>query len=352
MKNGINFESNGKVSKYPLELDLLDENGKEYEFFIIEDGVKTKISLVEMVDYQNQIVKSDINSSISKHYTQNTNSEVNTKNVIIGDGIKNTSSGNFTKNLSYGNDTQNTSSGHYTRNASCGHYTRNASSGVCTRNTSSGHYTVNVSCGHYTVNTSSGVYTQNASGGNNSQNINSGNFTRNASSGHYTRNVSCGHYTVNTSSGRYTRNIILGKNSICFDCGFNSIIKGVNGTWISLAEYEINEKDILVPLFALSAQIGNPNYTDNNGEMLKENTYYCLLNKQFHEVDISDGIQVVVLKTEKFKDLKIIKGKTFTKNQIDTFVVTNGTISAHGSTKKKAIEDFKIKLKKLKLNKK
>ena len=109
------------------------------------------------------------------------------------------------------------------------------------------------------------------------------------------------------SSGDYAKIGISGENSIGFACGYNSIIKAKKGTWISLAEYGRNEDNKIIPIFAKSAQIGNKEYKDHNGKMLKANTYYTLWKKEFYPVEIYDEIATIIISKKKRDNITIIK---------------------------------------------
>ena len=116
---------------------------------------------------------------------------------------------------------------------------------------------------------------------------------KNASSGDNAQNASSGDNAQNASSGNYAQNVISGKNSISFDCGYKGIIKAVKGTWIALAEYKRNKCGDCIPIFARSAQIGNKEYKDFNGRVLKEDTYYILWQREFYPVIDLDGILTI-----------------------------------------------------------
>ena len=61
--------------------------------------------------------------------------------------------------------------------------------------------------------------------------------------------------------------------------GINSIIKGKKGNWITLAEWEYDNKLYkYIPVCVKSAQI--------DGKVLKEDTYYQLKGGEFVEFDI------------------------------------------------------------------
>jgi hypothetical protein len=263
------------------------------------------------------------------------------KEVDSGDYAKNASSGNYAQNASSGYNAQNASSGYNAKNASSGNYAQNASSGYNAQNASSGDYAKNASSGNYAKNASSGYNAQNASSGDNAKNASSGNYAQNASSGDNAKNA---------SSGDNAKNVISGKNSICFDCGYKGIIKAVKGTWIALAEYKRNKCGDRIPIFARSAQIGNKEYKDFNGRVLKEDTYYILWQREFYPVIDLDGILTIKLTEKKRDNITIIKAIDVDDIYIkkpeeikEIYIAKEDELTAHGYTLREAIEDLTLK---------
>lgn len=78
-----------------------------------------------------------------------------------------------------------------------------------------------------------------------------------------------GNYAQIGSSGDYVKIGITGKKSVGANIGYNGKIKGVIGTWITLAEYNKNGN----PMCVKSAQI--------DGKKLKEDTWYKLQDGEF-----------------------------------------------------------------------
>ena len=159
--------------------------------------------------------------------------------------------------------------------------------------------------------------------------------------------VDSGYYAQNASSGDNAQNVINGKNSICFDCGFCGIIKAVKGTWISLAEYGKDKEGHIIPVFAKSAQIGNRDYKDHSGKMLKSNTYYTLWKNEFYAVDIYDGLKTIRILEKKRENTTIIKAvdiDAILNDEIrEIYIAKEGKLSAHGYTIREAIEDLTLK---------
>ena len=149
------------------------------------------------------------------------------------------------------------------------------------------------------------------------------------------------------SSGNYVQIDMSGDNSIGFACGYNSIIKAKKGTWISLAEFGRNEDNEIIPIFAKSSQIGNKEYKDHNGKMLKSNTYYTLWKKEFYPVEIYDKIPTIIISKKKRDNITIIKAirlNDLLDDEIkEIFIAVEGKLSAHAFTLREAIEDLTFK---------
>ena len=75
------------------------------------------------------------------------------------------------------------------------------------------------------------------------------------------------------ASGNYSQLAASGENSICAAIGVNSKVKGIIGTWITLAEYDDNYKVVCVKS------------TKIDGKKLKADTWYILKDKKFQEAE-------------------------------------------------------------------
>ena len=126
------------------------------------------------------------------------------------------------------------------------------------------------------------------------------------------------------------------------------MIKAVKGTWISLAEYGKDEEGNTIPIYAKSAQIGNKEFKDHNGKILKSNTYYMLWKKEFYAVDNYDEIWTIKLSEHKRENIKIIKAvdidDIYSGDEIKPiYIAKEGKLTAHGYTLKEAIDDLTLK---------
>ena len=124
---------------------------------------------------------------------------------------------------------------------------------------------------------SSGDYAQIGSSGDSAKIGSSGNSAQIGSSGYSAKIGSSGNYAKIGSSGYSAKIDISGDDAVGFACGFKSIIKAKKGTWISLCEYQLNEeKQKYIPVYALSAQIGNKDYKDYKRKNIKRDRVLLL----------------------------------------------------------------------------
>ena len=175
-------------------------------------------------------------------------------------------------------------------------------------------------------------------------------FVKIGSSGYGAQIGSSGYRAQIGSSGDGAQIEISGDSSIGFACGYKSIIKAKKGTWISLSEWGRNDENKIVPIFVKSAQIGNKDYKDFNGKILKANTYYILWQKEFYPVVELDGIWTIKLSEKKRDNITIIKAididDIYDKNPDEIkeiYIAKEGELSAHGYTLREAIDDLTLK---------
>jgi len=329
----ILYRVGNETSEYPLDLNLCNAvDGSLNDFYIIENGAERKITLSDVVEGQISKVK------------ENAGSGYNAQNAGSGNCAKNASSGYNAKNASSGDNAQNASSGYNAKNASSGYNAKNASSGDCAQNTSSGDNAQNASSGNYAQNVSSGNYAQNVSSGNYAKNASSGNYAQNASSGDNAQNASSGYNAKNASSGYKTHHVTTGINSIDFACGRLSTIQSKKGNWISLAEYE-QVGNIWKPCFALSAQVGNEDYRDGNGDVLSEDEEYMLYNRCFQKVIRADGILLIKTKRRVVGGIEIWNvTEPYNENGDIKYLIYDGENYSHGKTLREAKESLIYKI--------
>ena len=108
--------------------------------------------------------------------------------------------------------------------------------------------------------------------GDSSQQSQSGYYSKQSQSGYSSKQSQSGYFGKQCSCGNDSEIESKGNNNVAAAIGVNSKIKGIKGTWITLAEYDWRGICICV----LSGQI--------DGGKIKENVFYKLIEGKFTEV--------------------------------------------------------------------
>ena len=193
------------------------------------------------------------------------------------------SSGYSAKIGSSGDCAQIGSSGDCAKIGSSGDYAQIGSSGDCAQIGSSGYYAKIGSSGYYAKIGSSGYYAQIGSSGDCAKIGSSGYSAKIGSSGDSAKIGSSGDYAQIGSSGDSANITSEGKNSVVMAAGFDSMAKAKIGSWITLAEWvRVNDDDKTI----WKPKCVKTEYVD--GEKIKEDTFYKLIDGEFKEVKEND----------------------------------------------------------------
>ena len=123
---------------------------------------------------------------------------------------------------------------------------------------------------------SSGISAQIGSSGNYAQIGSSGDYAQIGSSGGSAKIGSSGDYAQIGSSGDYAQIDSTGEDSVICCAGGNSVVKAKKGSWITLSEWKYSkEKERFVPICVKTEFV--------DGERIKEDTWYKLINGEFVE---------------------------------------------------------------------
>ena len=130
---------------------------------------------------------------------------------------------------------------------------------------------------------SSGYSAQIGSSGDYAKIGSSGYSAQIGSSGYYAQIGSSGDSAKIGSSGDYAKITSEGKNSVVMAAGFDSMAKAKIGSWITLAEWvRVNDDDKTI----WKPKCVKTEYVD--GEKIKEDTFYKLIDGEFKEVKEND----------------------------------------------------------------
>ena len=298
-KKGMHFckEPLAVLDYYPL----VDENGNMSEFAEVEslDEPKTddrvkyctkKLKIGAKIDFP-KLVQASVNfeyekvpndskvKTSSKNHAQIGSSGYSAKIGSSGYSAKIGSSGDSAKIGSSGDSAQIGSSGDSAQIGSSGDYAKIGSSGYSAKIGSSGYSAKIGSSGYSAKIGSSGYSAKIGSSGDYAKIGSSGDYAKIGSSGDYAQIGSSGDYAQIGSSGDSAKIASTGKNSVVCCAGNNSIAKGKIGSWITLSEWEYDEKEKEnIPVCVKAEKI--------DGKRIKEDTFYKLKNGEFVEVKL------------------------------------------------------------------
>ena len=123
----------------------------------------------------------------------------------------------------------------------------------------------------------SGDYAKIGSSGDSAQIGSSGDYAKIGSSSDYAKIGSSGDYAKIGSSGDYAKIESTGEYSVICCAGINSRAKAKKGSWITLSEWKYSkEKKRKIPVCVKTEYV--------DGERIKEDTWYGLVDGEFQEV--------------------------------------------------------------------
>ena len=276
-------ESGFHFCENPLDVldyyDLIDNNGDmnrfgeiEAEEPVISDDKKSvtkkirinaELGLKGLIDASIKFLFFDKTEKASRDYSQLAASGDNSKLAASRDYSKLAASGYGSKLAASGDNSQLAASGYGSKLAASGYGSKLAASGDNSQLAASRDYSKLAA---------SGDYSKLAASGNGSKLAVSGDNSKLAASGDYSKLVALGNCSKLAVSGAHSLLAASGDNSVAANIGINGRIKGVVGTWITLAEYDEEGKCKCVK----SAKI--------DGKRLKADTWYSLVNGKFTEI--------------------------------------------------------------------
>ena len=188
------------------------------------------------------------------------------------------SSGDYAQIGSSGDSAKIGSSGDYAQIGSSGDSAKIGSSGYYAKIGSSGYYAQIGSSGYYAQIGSSGDSAKIGSSGYYAQIGSSGDSAKIGSSGDSAKIGSSGNSAKIGSSGNSAKIDSTGEDSVICCAGHGSAVKARKGSWITLAEWKRSTtKARWVPICVKTEYV--------DGERIKEDTFYRLVNGEFKEVN-------------------------------------------------------------------
>ena len=260
---------------------LVNKNGEILEFAEVEPlgdvfkqenkSATNKLHIKTKLDLKG-FIKACIDFTIEK-----------TKIEEIENGIENDNSNNYAKIGSSGDYAKIGSSGDSAQIGSSGYSAQIGSSGDYAKIGSSGYSAQIGSSGYYAKIGSSGDYAKIGSSGYSAKIGSSGDSAKIGSSGNSAQIGSSEDFAKIGSSGDYAKITSKGKHSVVMAAGYQSQAKAKKGSWITLAEWaRADDKDKKGFLVWIPKCV-KTEYVD--GERIKEDTFYELVDGEFKEVE-------------------------------------------------------------------
>ena len=268
------FNDNGEPNEF-AEVEALDEtetdDNKKYCTKKLKIG--GKIRFADFVKLGVEYIKEETIKDFKDDVEDN-----GAKIGSSGYGTKIGSSGNSAQIGSSGDSAQIGSSGYSAKIGSSGNSAKIGSSGYNAQIGSSGYGAQIGSSGDSAKIGSSGDSAQIGSSGYGAKIGSSGNSAKIGSSGDSAKIGSSGYGAQIGSSGYGAQIGSSGDDSVVMCAGMNSAAQAKKGSWITLSEWNYdNEKGRYIPVCVKTEQV--------DGERIKEDTFYKLIDGEFQEVE-------------------------------------------------------------------
>ena len=257
----------------------IDNSNKDTKQASSKIKIKAEIGMTGLFKAGIEWINEKTNPILIINETKNKNDNLSGDSAQIGssgDSAKIGSSGYSAQIGSSGDYAQIGSSGYSVQIGSSGYSAQIGSSGYSAQIGSSGDFAQIGSSGDYAKIGSSGYYAKIGSSGNSAKIGSSGDSAQIGSSGYSAKIGSSGYFAKIGSSGNSAKIDSTGEDSVICCTGDNSIVKAKKGSWITLSEWKYSEEKKHYIPFCVKTE-----FVD--GERIKENTWYKLVNGNFEE---------------------------------------------------------------------
>ena len=166
-----------------------------------------------------------------------------------------------------------TNTGYWSAATNTGYWSAATNTGYRSAATNTGDYSAATNTGDYSAATNTGNYSAATNTGDQSAATNTGYRSAATNTGNYSVATNTGDWSAATNTGYYSAATVTGKDSVAIATGYEGRAKGALGCYIVLAERNMEYK--LVDVKAAKV----------DGEIIKANTYYKLVNGEFVEVE-------------------------------------------------------------------
>ena len=177
------------------------------------------------------------------------------------------------KESNTGNRSAATNTGNRSAATNTGNWSAATNTGDWSAATNTGNQSAATNTGDWSAATNTGNRSAATNTGNRSAATNTGNWSAATNTGDWSAATNTGNQSAATNTGDWSAAIVSGKGSVAMAIGYKSKAKGSLGCWIVLAEQNDNYEIINVQSIKV------------DGEKIKADTFYTLVNGEFIETE-------------------------------------------------------------------
>ena len=225
--------------------------------------IGAEIGIPGLVKAAIEYVSEKADPSNKNHTTANQKS-----NSATGYGSANSATGYGSANSATGDKSANSATGDMSANSATGYGSANSATGDGSANSATGYWSANSATGDRSANSATGDWSANSATGDRSANSATGDKSANSATGYGSANLSTGVNCTNNGVGQRNISIGWGKDNKC---------KGSIGSFLVLSEWEKWDGE--------KYPFKNAAMVEVDGEKIKEDTYYMLVNGEIVEVE-------------------------------------------------------------------
>ena len=169
-----------------------------------------------------------------------------------------------------GNSAHSATTGNSAHSATTGDYAHSATTGNSAHSATTGDYAHSATTGDSAHSATTGDYAHSATTGDSAHSATTGDYAHSATTGNYAHSATTGYSAHSATTGHSAHSATTGKESIACGLGIDNVAKASIGSWIVLAEYKENSREVKC---VKSAKI--------DGKKLLPDTFYALKNGKF-----------------------------------------------------------------------
>ena len=190
--------------------------------------------------------------------------------ATTGNSAHSATTGDYAHSATTGNYAHSATTGNSAHSATTGNSAHSATTGNSAHSATTGDYAHSATTGNSAHSATTGDYAHSATTGDSAHSATTGDYAHSATTGNYAHSATTGYSAHSATTGHSAHSATTGKESIACGLGIDNVAKASIGSWIVLAEYKENSREVKC---VKSAKI--------DGKKLLPDTFYALKNGKF-----------------------------------------------------------------------